>query len=106
MAADVAANAGEPYWWFFIGQWTLAEGTSYASPVMAGILGDVTSARLAAGKPSTGYLNSILYTNAATQASFRDITTGGTSSYQAGPGWDPPTGWGAPNAAALAAALP
>jgi kumamolisin len=106
MACDVAANGGEPYWWFFVGQWTLAEGTSFSSPVVAGILADVTAARITAGKPAPGYLNSILYTNTAAQQAFRDITSGGTSNYQAGPGWDPPTGWGAPNASSLATALP
>jgi kumamolisin len=106
MAADVSLNGGEPYWWYFTGSWTLAEGTSYSSPITAGILTNVVSARFKAGKPSIGYLNPVLYTDTATQKAFRDITSGGTASFQAAAGWDPPTGWGVINGAALAAALP
>jgi len=106
MAADVSLNGGEPYWWYFTGSWTLAEGTSYSSPITAGILTNVVSARFKAGKPAIGYLNPVLYTDTGTQKAFRDITTGGTASYQAAVGWDPPTGWGVTNGAALAAALP
>jgi kumamolisin len=40
------------------------------------------------------------------QATFRDIVSGGTDLYQATPGWDYPTGWGAPRALQLAEALP
>ena len=31
---------------------------------------------------------------------------GGTQSFQAGPGWDYPTGWGAPKASAIVTAFP
>jgi kumamolisin len=36
---------------------------------------------------------------------FHDIVTGGNKHYRAGPGWDPITGWGTPDVAALATTL-
>jgi kumamolisin len=42
----------------------------------------------------------------AVQATFRDVTQGSTPYYQAGSGWDYPTGWGAPSALGLAQTLP
>jgi kumamolisin len=106
MTADLAINAGPAYWWYFLGSWGQAYGTSFSSPLFAGIMADVQSARNVAGKPAVGYLNPILYTVPAVQAAFRDITVGSTAHFEAGAGWDPPTGWGAVRAEALAAALP
>ena len=40
------------------------------------------------------------------QAGFRDITSGGTNDHAAANGWDYPTGWGVPRAAALVDAIP
>jgi kumamolisin len=39
------------------------------------------------------------------ERAFRDITQGNNGAYRAGPGWDPCTGLGSPNGAALLAAL-
>jgi kumamolisin len=61
---------------------------------------------MAQGLPRVGWLNSILYTDPSVKAAFRDITSGQTPHYAAGPGWDYPTGWGAPKALDLAMALP
>ena len=58
------------------------------------------------GLPNVGFLNPSLYTDESVQASFRDVVVGGTDLYQAAPGWDYPTGWGAPRAMALAENLP
>ncbi len=105
VTADVSLNA-EDYWTYYLGSWGHAGGTSFSSPIFAGILADVQSARRAAGKPAIGYLNPILYTTAAVQAAFRDITQEGTATYSAGDGWDPPTGWGVVQAGELTNALP
>jgi kumamolisin len=53
-----------------------------------------------------GFLNQMLYTTPAVQATFRDVTIGGTDMFDAGPGWDVPTGWGTPDAEALAVTVP
>jgi subtilase family serine protease len=85
-------------------------GTSASAPTWAGIiaLGDQYAGR------HLGFVNPAIYQIAQSshyQQAFHDITTGpgntakfphGTiAGYQAGPGWDPVTGWGSPNAEAL-----
>ncbi len=104
--SDVGLAGGTRYWAYILGEWQAYAGTSFSAPVFAGLIAVVNSARAAAGKPAVGFLNSILYTDAALQATFRDVVSGGTSAHAAGPGWDYPTGWGAPNAAAFAATIP
>ena len=88
------------------GAWEKAGGTSFASPTMAGLMALVNSSRVAAGQPKVGYLNSILYGTPALQATMRDITSGTSGANAAQVGWDYPTGFGAIDAAAFAAALP
>jgi kumamolisin len=106
VTSDFSVDGGPGYWLNYLGKWTGAYGTSLSSPIVAGILADVQAARTKAGKPSMGYLNPILYTVTAAQQSFRDITSGGTKDFQAGVGWDAPTGWGVIRAKQLAEALP
>ncbi len=104
--ADVACSAGNGYFMYYLGDWYEYYGTSFASPVFAGTMAVVDGWRKQNGMPGTGYLNPILYSDTAVQASFRDITSGRDGDYRAGVGWDYPTGWGAPDAQALATALP
>ncbi|WP_437327350.1 S53 family peptidase [Sorangium sp. So ce381] len=107
--SDVALSASSesPYWLYFLGEWERRSGTSFAAPVFAGLMASVNSHRIAQGKPVAGWLNRALYTDAGVQAAFRDITEGKTpEGFSAGPGWDYPTGWGAPLADKLAEALP
>jgi kumamolisin len=104
--SDVSLAAGSRYWVYVFGEWQAFAGTSFSAPAFAGMIAVINSARLAGGKPVAGFLNQILYTVPAVQASFFDVVSGGTSEHQAAPGWDYPSGWGAPNAAALAGALP
>lgn len=104
--SDLALAGGSRYWVYLFGEWQAYAGTSFSAPVFAGLIAVVNSARAAAGKPAVGFLNSILYTDAALQATFHDVVSGGTAMHPAGPGWDYPTGWGAPNAAAFAATIP
>lgn len=114
---DVAAHAGEPYIQVFYGNVSSqGDGTSAASPTVAGIVALLNDARLAAGKPTLGFLNPLFY---SLPQKFVDITGGqsmscdGTSqhyggnitgagivpgaSWDATPGWDPATGLGTPN---------
>jgi subtilase family serine protease len=86
-----------------------AGGTSAAAPLWAGV---IALADQYAGRP-LGFVNPALYQigrSAYFQQAFHDATTGTNTvtfstrtitGYQAGPGWDPVTGWGSPNAQML-----
>jgi subtilase family serine protease len=86
-----------------------AGGTSAAAPFWAGL---IALADQEAGHP-LGFVNPAIYRIARGplyHKAFHDITTGnntvtlnGTTitGYQAGPGWDPVTGWGTPDAQVL-----
>ncbi|KYG02256.1 kumamolisin, partial [Sorangium cellulosum] len=99
--ADVAMHAAvspAAYWVYYLGEWQRYGGTSFSAPAFAGLIAVVNSYREAQGLPRVGFLNSILYTTPDVQATFRDIVSGETEFFAAGPGWDYPTGWGAPSA--------
>ncbi|MFP2909707.1 protease pro-enzyme activation domain-containing protein, partial [Pyxidicoccus sp. 3LFB2] len=109
---DLALNSGMGYWYLWLGRWYSNIGTSFASPVFAGLVAVVNDAREDQGKPRIGFLNSLLYTRPDIQRTFRDVTEGhtvdkhGNLKYRAGPGWDMVTGWGAPDAQGLLRTLP
>ncbi|KAF7302072.1 Peptidase S53 domain-containing protein [Mycena indigotica] len=74
-------------------------GTSAATPVFAGLVALLNDARLAAGQPSLGFLNPLLYKHRG--HGFTDVTSGnnpgcGTAGFNATAGWDPVTGLGTP----------
>jgi subtilase family serine protease len=83
-----------------------AQGTSAATPLWAAV---IALADQDAGH-HLGFVNPALYTIARSPAyhrAFHDVVTGDNSvfwptraftGYTAGPGWDPVTGWGSPNA--------
>ncbi|WP_437673599.1 S53 family peptidase [Sorangium sp. So ce131] len=107
--ADVAMHAASesrPYWVYYLGEWRRYGGTSFSSPTFAAVVAVVNSYRAEQGLPSVGFLNATLYTEPEVQATFRDIVDGSTEFFAAGPGWDYPTGWGAPSALGLATTLP
>jgi subtilase family serine protease len=109
---DVAADANPATGMAFYmnGTWDQAGGTSAAAPLMAGIF---AIANQMAGHP-LGNVNPGIYklgTSATAKQDFRDITRGNNNvqgdpadpnvqvqGYQAGPGWNAVTGWGAPRA--------
>lgn len=105
--ADLSLVQG-PYWIMYQAQWSCVGGTSTSSAVMAGLLTAVNHARKAQGKPPLGFLNPLIYQDAATRNSFRDITAQG----QGGGGCDVATGYdrasgiGSVRASELAAAMP
>jgi subtilase family serine protease len=84
-------------------------GTSAAAPFWAGL---IALADQEAGHP-LGFVNPAIYRIARGplyRRAFHDITTGNNTvvlggvtitGYQAGPGWDPVTGWGTPDAQVL-----
>lgn len=75
-------------------------GTSASTPVFAALIALVNDARLAAGKPSLGFVNPALYQIKGGVGS--DIITGNnknpscSTGYPALPGWDAITGLGTP----------
>ena len=107
---DVAGNADPVTGYRIIlnGAWTTIGGTSAVAPLWAGLVALVNQRLTTLGKPSVGFLHPTLYAHPGV---FRDITEGnndidGTlNNYPAGPGWDPCTGLGTPNGAALLPAL-
>ncbi len=106
---DVAANADSATAMaldFTGGGYYPAQGTSAATPLWAGV---IALADQEAGQP-LGFVNPAIYAIArgpAYHQAFHDVVTGDNSvlwptgvftGYTAGPGWDPVTGWGSPNA--------
>ena len=108
--SDVAVNAdpGSGYVTLHAGNWLLVGGTSVGAPVWAGLVALTNQARVAAGRPALGLaapqLCELAYATALDPAPLVDIVSG-SNGLGAEPGWDFPTGWGAPNAVALVAAL-
>jgi tripeptidyl-peptidase-1 len=75
-------------------------GTSASSPTVAGIFALLNDYRLSLGKPTLGFINPLIYSNAT--SGFNDIIEGfnpgcGTDGFSAGFGWDPVTGLGTPD---------
>jgi kumamolisin len=103
--ADVGAVVG-PYWVKYLAKWTYADGTSASTPVFAAVIALVDQSRKARGKPPVGFLNSLIYKNAATRGAFRDITQIGYGGCAVTSGYDLATGIGSPKAAELAVAIP
>lgn len=106
-SSDVALNAdpNTGYSFYFQGRWSRIGGTSASAPTMAALWGLSIEA---AGK-RVGAANPYLYRlgNSADYGKhFYDVTKGNNGAgqgpgYKAGTSWDHPTGWGAPDGAAL-----
>jgi len=108
--ATVAANStGGIYF-------DVLEGTSVASPVLAGLLADIVAVEnngTTSGWTSLGFIDPLVYQfgsyfvthPGAPSDPFLDVTSGGNYVFSAGPGWDAVTGWGEVEAPALLAAL-
>jgi kumamolisin len=73
-------------------------GTSAVAPLWAGL---IALANAAHGQDA-GFVNPTLYGD---PKALRDITSGNNGAFTAGQGWDPCTGLGSPNGAAVIAAL-
>ncbi|KAK6984776.1 peptidase S53 domain-containing protein [Favolaschia claudopus] len=105
---DVAAQ-GENFEIAWDSQFETVGGTSCSSPTFASIVALLNDELIAAGKPPLGFLNPFLY-SAKGRAALNDITTGNnpgcsTNGFPATKGWDPVTGLGTPNYAALRKAV-
>jgi kumamolisin len=82
------------------GQALVLGGTSAVAPLWAALLARINQSL---GR-AVGYVTPLLYAPTV-RATFHDITVGANGGYSAGPGWDPCTGLGSPDGAALLAAL-
>lgn len=83
------------------GQSMVIGGTSAVAPLWAALVARINQIT---GK-AIGFLNPLIYTQAAEQAGFHDITDGNNGGFTAANGWDPCTGLGTPDGAQLLAAL-
>lgn len=98
--------AGHNYLVMIAGQLEPVDGTSASAPAFGGMLSQVNARRKAAGQPTVGFINQVIYKS---PEAFNDITKGdnkcGTfdqltgvgkccGGYDAGPGWDATTGLG------------
>lgn len=104
---DVSATARDNAY-FFDGTLATADGTSFSSPLWAGILSDIVSrhgTRLGQVDPSLYAFGALQEAGALTSPTYSDITSGGNCFDRSAPGWDRVTGWGTPNALALDGAL-
>jgi kumamolisin len=105
---DVAADADPVTGAAYItnGQLQSGGGTSLSAPIWAGFTALIDQFLHNSGQAPIGFANPLFYKLAAeTQLSpppFHDVTVGGNVFYQAGPGYDPVTGLGSPDVAALA----
>ena len=102
---DVSAlgGTGTPYCVYFVSGVFSVAGTSASAPVVAAIFARLNGLRLSAGKPPLGFLNPWIYQNAD---AFFDVVSGvnkgrGDDGFTAVKGWDPASGVGTPNFAAL-----
>eukprot|EP00163_Fabomonas_tropica_P026549 TRINITY_DN491_c0_g1_i1.p1 TRINITY_DN491_c0_g1~~TRINITY_DN491_c0_g1_i1.p1 ORF type:complete len:581 (-),score=204.13 TRINITY_DN491_c0_g1_i1:196-1938(-) len=106
---DIAANDGnnQPYCILQSGQNGGVAGTSASCPTAAGIIALVNQKKVAAGKQPLGFLNPWIYQLAEScQDCFFDVVqgnnnAGGPYGFNADQGWDPVTGNGNPNYAAI-----
>ncbi|KAI0066328.1 subtilisin-like protein [Artomyces pyxidatus] len=90
------------------GKTTSVDGTSCASPIFASVVALLNDQLIGAGKSPLGFLNPFLYSTGA--SALNDITSGdnpgcNTNGFSAVKGWDPVTGLGTPNFAALLTAV-
>lgn len=99
---DVAGDADPQtgYTIFVDGNQESVGGTSAVAPLWAGLLALVNESL---GQP-VGFVQPRLY-QASSAAGLHDITQGNNGAYTAGTGWDPCTGLGSPDGAALVTAL-
>jgi len=101
---DVAATAALNFL-YFNGQDETAAGTSFATPLWAGLIVEMDAIR----GSDFGLIAPRLYAvggaetaaGSRTPAGLAGITSGANCVASAGPGWNPVTGWGSPRALAL-----
>jgi kumamolisin len=92
---------------YYHGRWRQAGGTSVGAPAWAAAWSLIREDAQKAGK-IVGAAEPLIYSignSSAYASAFHDIVTGSNGQYDAGPGWDPVTGWGSPDVANLDTAV-
>jgi kumamolisin len=92
---------------FYRGRWHQTGGTSVGAPAWAAAWSLIREDAQQAGK-TVGAAEPLIYrigNSSAYASAFHDIVSGSNGKYQAGPGWDPVTGWGTPDLANLDTAV-
>ncbi|HTW40339.1 MAG TPA: S53 family peptidase [Thermoplasmata archaeon] len=102
---DVAATAGYNFV-YFDGNDDAGGGTSFATPLWAGMVTEMDALRTGSpGRSNFGFLDPALYdlgaNTSTSHPAYNDITTGGNCLGDASVGWDTATGWGSPIAVNL-----
>jgi kumamolisin len=102
---DVAATAADNFVYFDGGDYQ-AGGTSFATPLWAGMVTEMDALRtLSSGRTNFGFLDPALYDLGAntttSHPAYNLITSGGNCLGPARDGWDTATGWGSPIAVNL-----
>ncbi|TDU05431.1 pro-kumamolisin-like protein [Streptomyces sp. 846.5] len=110
VAADSSSTSAYPV--YIGGGWGLVYGTSGATPTWASMLAIASTQATCKANGPLGFINPALYAAAKTSyaSDYTDITTGNNKAnnnvgYNAGTGYDLPTGLGEPQAAALSTSL-
>ena len=91
-------------YYFLNGQADSVGGTSWSTPMWAGLAAQINQARAASGLPPLGLANPFFYARLGTP-SFRDITSGTNGPYNCTPGYDLVTGVGVPDFGVLVQSL-
>lgn len=95
----------------YSGGWGSLSGTSAATPVFAGIISLINDRRVAQGKPTVGFLNTVLYAAQGDSPVGADVVTGDNKApgcpdgFPATVGFDAITGLGTPDFAVLSKLL-
>ncbi|HEY8283272.1 MAG TPA: S53 family peptidase [Chloroflexota bacterium] len=101
LALDGDPHTGVPIY-FSLGNaqgWLVAGGTSLAAPMAAALYADVCA------EAACGWANPALATASTRSGAYSPVLAGSNGDYQAGPGWNPITGWGVPNFAVWRSAM-
>jgi kumamolisin len=97
---DVAASAAYNFL-YYDGQTDEGAGTSFASPLWAGIVTEMDALH----GTNLGFITPVLYSLGANPppggSPFHSVTSGSNCVGSAGPGWNVVTGWGSPDATLL-----
>jgi kumamolisin len=111
-SSDIAMDADPStgYSLYYNGRWMVFGGTSFVAPELAGLFAQIVKAdggRVGSG-PVLIFCDATQNSGATYATDFNDVTTGNNGAhgiFDAGAGWDHPTGWGTPNAANFVANL-
>ena len=92
---DADPNTGMAF--TFNNTWYVGGGTSVVAPFSAGLAASIAQYKGSRLGLFAARLNQLANSRHLYPIVLHDITSGNNGFYSAGPGWDPPTGWGSPD---------